>query len=334
MLKKFRGIVRILILSTIIGLSRSSWITVWVCLEINTLAICWVISKNRKEGKYQESPIFLYYIIQVIASVVLLVLATSQESAISQTLLIFCLLIKIGVWPIHLWYMKLIDSIEIKQRSILLVITWQKILPIILILRILEKEEIKLLILALAVITLATPVTNLIKSLSVKRILASSSLNNNGWLIVASVCCINTFFLFLLIYSITLWVTLKRIITITLKSIKTGIPFWSGTLVVSNIGGLPPLTMFWAKVLIIKRAIESEIPREVLLSLVLIACYFLYHYLWITLNEIAWRPTKSQNTYKSNKEVKTTKIVTLTRMLSFILLLTLGLTLKGFILIG
>nr|YP_009050201.1 NADH dehydrogenase subunit 2 [Sancassania berlesei]AGZ63939.1 NADH dehydrogenase subunit 2 [Sancassania berlesei] len=314
--------VSMLILSTMMGLSSSSWITVWVCLEINTLAMCWVISKNSKESKYQESPIFLYYIIQVMASVVLLVLATSQESSISQTLLMFCLLMKMGVWPIHLWYMKLIDSMEMKQSSMLLVMTWQKILPIILILSILEKEEMKLLILALAVITLATPVTNLIKSLSVKSILASSSLNNNGWLMVASVCCMDTFFLFLLIYSITLWVTLKSMMTMTLKSMKTGMPFWSGTLVVSNMGGLPPLTMFWAKVLIIKSAIESEMPSEVLLSLVLIARYFLYHYLWMTLNEMAWSPTKSQNTYKSNKEVKTTKMVTLTSMLSFMLLLT------------
>nr|YP_009498343.1 NADH dehydrogenase subunit 2 [Rhizoglyphus robini]AWX53542.1 NADH dehydrogenase subunit 2 [Rhizoglyphus robini] len=326
--------VSMLILSTMMGLSSSSWITVWVCLEINTLAMCWVISKNSKESKHQESPIFLYYIIQVMASVVLLTMAISQESAISQTLLMFCLLMKMGVWPIHLWYMKLIDNMEMKQSSMLLVMTWQKILPIILILSILEKEEMKLLILALALLTLATPVTNLIKSLSVKSILASSSLNNNGWLMVASVCCMNTFFLFLFIYSITLWVTLKSMVAMTLKSMKTGMPFWSATLVVSNMGGLPPLTMFWAKVLIIKSAIESEMPSEVLLSLVLIACYFLYHYLWMMLNEMAWSPTKSQNTYKSNKEVKTTKMVTLTSMLSFVLLLTLGLTSKGFILMG
>ena len=326
MLKKFRSITTILIVSTLIGIARSNWIIVWVCLEVNALAICWIISKDRKIEKSQESNIFLYYIIQVIASIFLLGAALTQQTTASSTILVFSILIKIGAWPTHLWYIKLIRNIEIKQNSILVVITWQKILPISLVIRIVEKEEIKILLLVIAISTLVTPVSNLTANLSLKRILGVSSFNNNGWLLIARLRSIFSFFTFLFLYSTTLLVTLKRIIKLTTKRIKITTPFWSSTLVVRNIGGLPPFTIFWAKVILVKAAITARIPRELLLLIVIVACYFLYHYLWALLNEISWNPKKSQNSLKDKKQWESIKMITATRIVGFILIITLGLT--------
>lgn len=325
MLKKFRSVFVTLMASTVIGVCSSRWLIIWVCLEINTLAICWIITKDSKQEKQKETATFIYFIIQVITSILVIITALQQERLVCYLTIIILLIIKIGVWPIHIWYIKLINSLEIKQPSMMVVITWQKILPIILIIRIREKINIKIILTLLVVSTLVTPITNLIKELSIKRIIALSSFNNNAWLLVSASTSLLAFSCFLTLYASTLIVTLKRMWILTKKTEKIILPFWSSILVVRNIGGLPPLTMFWSKILVVKSIIRATIPTEMSLILIITACYFLYHYLWITLNETSWTPNKIQ--HSTNKQtIQLTSIITATRVAGTILLVTLGLT--------
>jgi NADH:ubiquinone oxidoreductase subunit 2 (subunit N) len=64
--------------------------------------------------------------------------------------------------------------------------------------------------------------------------------------------------------------------------------------VVANIGGIPPLTIFWGKILVIKTLLESGFPTEIVLVIIALACFFLYFYMWIPINETVKTPTKTQ----------------------------------------
>jgi len=288
--------------------------------------MCTTIAKEIKKWKLQESPTLMYYLIQVTASILLLARVRIEASALTGPVIILTLITKIGAWPLHLWYIKLIRIIEIKYKRITIVITWQKILPVILISSMIEKEIYSTLIIRVLCITIIVPLSRLTSKLSIKRVMALSSFNNNGWLLAAALTSLSTFWTFLILYRSTLLVTLKALNMIKNKRTAINLPFWASLLVVSNIGGLPPITIFWAKILVVKTII-LEAPTELAIVLIITACYLLYHYLWIVLNEISLIPTKTQLT-KSTERIIKPLIITVfsTRTLGAALILFLGLT--------
>jgi len=288
--------------------------------------MCTTIAKEIKKWKLQESPTLMYYLIQVTASILLLARVRIEASALTGPVIILTLITKIGAWPLHLWYIKLIRIIEIKYKRITIVITWQKILPVILISSMIEKEIYSTLIIRVLCITIIVPLSRLTSKLSIKRVMALSSFNNNGWLLAAALTSLSTFWTFLILYRSTLLVTLKALNMIKNKRTAINLPFWASLLVVSNIGGLPPITIFWAKILVVKTII-LEAPTELAIVLIITACYLLYHYLWIVLNEISLIPTKTQLT-KSTERIIKPLIITVfsTRTLGAALTLFLGLT--------
>ena len=209
----------------------------------------------------------------------------------------------------------------------LVIITWQKIIPVVFICSLTEKIGQNTLIGGLVVLTLLVPLTNLLYNLSIKRILALSSFNNNGWLLAAALTSQAPFWVFLRLYGTTLALTLKGLKALSTKSLRLTSSFWAPTIIVRNIGGLPPITIFWAKIIVVKSLLPWA-PTELIMLLILTACYLLYHYLWIVLNEVSQTPVKSQNT-KSTEEIrKITIIVTTLRIRGFVVALRLGLTKK------
>jgi NADH:ubiquinone oxidoreductase subunit 2 (subunit N) len=328
-LKKIRSIRRILIMSTLIGICRTHWLMVWLTLEVNTLAICYKIAKEKKLEKNTERRTFLYYLIQVLASLIIVATASQEINTITQIILIIGVLIKMGAWPLHLWYIKLIESITINDLSLIVIITWQKILPVVILSLMNNSGGTIILVIILATVSIVTPAVNLKPSSSVKRILALSSLNNNGWLILSSLCSIVLFYTFLLLYSISLLTTLKFFKRLKLKNFKKQATFWTTLVVVANIGGIPPLTIFWGKILVIKTLLESGFPTEIVLVIIALACFFLYFYMWIPINETVKTPTKTQIPWKRENKIKTINLIIGGSFLGFLVMITLDLTQRG-----
>lgn len=67
-----------------------------MCLEINTLAICFMISKDAREEKKTQEASINYYLIQVISSVAILISIVPEQTLITEIVLVIALLIKIG----------------------------------------------------------------------------------------------------------------------------------------------------------------------------------------------------------------------------------------------
>lgn len=313
------------------GVTCTRWLTIWVILEINVLAICNILSSRSKTIKKRESSTFMYYLIQVLLSIIIVswVFYSNKERNIINIVVCMAILRKVGIWPFHGWYIKLITSIEIKQKAIIVVITWQKVLPIIIIIALQIRETLILVALVIIGGTILASLSRLDYKIEIKRIIAVSSINNNSWILLRALVSLQCFFTFLRLYSITLVLTLKIIEKIIEKTKYIVKNFWVNTLLVRNISGLPPLALFWGKITVVKIIIKREIPTEMALALILSACLLIYHYLWITLRETSHSPEKSQIKIKTRKERKAIIIVTLTRMGGMIMFLTSGLTKKG-----
>lgn len=289
----------VLTLSTIIGIRRTQWIAIWVCLEINSLSICMLISTNCEKDKSSNSSAITYYLVQILTSLIILLFSRIEKSLINTTIVTRAILIKIGVWPIHTWYIKIISLIEIKQIIFIILITWQKILPIVIIIIVRTNKIQKEVIFTISLVSIISPIQNLNKSKSVKRIIGLSSLNNNGWLVIRVLTSILIRITFLAIYSLSLWVTLKTAWIVSTKNIIEKTIIWEFSTILGNMGGLPPIIIFWAKVIIIKFLLAIGISPEVCLLIIITACYFLYHYLFMGVNRIALKPTKDRNPSKN-----------------------------------
>lgn len=270
----------------------------------------------------------MYYLIQVILSIVVItwVFYDTKTNNTTNLIVIIAILRKIGIWPIHGWYIKLISRLEIKQRSMIIIITWQKILPIILVTSIQTNQLIKTVVIVIVTANILASLARLRQKFEIKKIIAISSINNNSWILVRRLVSIGCIILFLTVYSATLVITLRLIEKIGRKTKSLMKNFWMNTAIVRNISGLPPMALFWAKILVIKTMIKRNLPSEIALILILSACILMYHYLWITINETSRAPEKSQITLKIRKEKLIITIVAGLRVLRAAIFIVLGLT--------
>lgn len=316
-------------MSTLIGLASSNWIIVWVSLEINTLAICYLISKESESYKANQNNPIRYFLIQAISSAVILVSTTIVIRKYTEIIIILILVLKTGGWPIHMWYLKIVRNIRIKIKSFLILLTWQKILPILIISSVINRKDTINLVVFFSLARALTPILKLNKNLRFKRIMGLSSLNNNGWILLRRIASRTLFVCLIVFYSWTLILTLEffKKIEKKLQSIKEN-P-WTSLRVVGNLRGLPPFTIFWVKVLIVRKFLEIGVPSEIIFMLISIACLILYHYLWIGLSETALSPKKRQIIQKIKRNNNLNLKILVSSILSIRLILIYRLNREG-----
>lgn len=293
--------------------------------------MCYILSNRSEANKKRRSSTFIYYLIQVLLSILIIswVFYANKERHIIRLVVCLAIIRKVGIWPFHGWYIKLIITIEIKQKAIIVIITWQKILPIMLVIAI--KITASLTIAAMLIIggTILASLSRLNYKIEIKKIIAISSINNNSWILLRALVSNRCFFTFILVYSTALLTTLKILEKIKEKYKHLIKNFWINTLIVRNISGLPPLALFWGKITVVKIIIKRNMPREIALVLILSACLLIYHYLWITIGETSHTPEKSQINLKTTREIEIMIVVIVLRVRRALIFITSGLTKKG-----
>jgi len=310
-----------LFISIILGVRSSHWLILWVAFEINSLCMCFLISKDNKIRNLKEDSTFLYLVTQIFGS--LLILSGGLSSFSSLLLLIRGAAIKIGVWPFHLWYIKLIFLLPFNGERLTLIITWQKVIPLIVFVMTPPRDGSQWGVVLLAVVSLIRPIRNIKKNRSIESIIGLSSLNTNGWFILTMIGSLSTFLCFLLMYNISLLIVLNMVKRFKKYGASSIIVFWKPAVVIRNFGGIPPMTIFWAKVIVVKTLLESKIPIEITLILIVLSCLFLYFYLWGPINRILWHPVKTQHPIlEKRKEYLLMPIIASSSLIVFLLFMS------------
>nr|YP_010354346.1 NADH dehydrogenase subunit 2 [Blomia tropicalis]UOG85313.1 NADH dehydrogenase subunit 2 [Blomia tropicalis] len=292
----------VLVLSTMLGMASSQWLMSWVMLEVNTLAMCGKVSQVTKKMKQKETQTFIYYLVQVFTSLIILTSSCMQTSTMTQMALISALMVKMGAWPTHIWYMKLIMLMKMGKPTLTILMTWQKILPLTLMsYPMMNSNMNKTLVMVITAMSIALPPLMMTPNMEMKTILGLSSVNNNGWLIMLLLCSKWVLLTFLALYTLSLSVVFKEFKNMKNKNLQNKKEQWTTTLAISNLSGLPPFTMFWAKVMALKTMMNSNIPTEYMMMMMLMACVLLYHYIYSTTNEMMTNQTKNQNPKKMEK---------------------------------
>nr|ABR29492.1 NADH dehydrogenase subunit 2 [Dicrurus atripennis] len=281
-----------LLLGTTITITSNHWVMAWTGLEINTLAILPLISKSHHPRAIEAAT--KYFLVQAAAST--LVLFSSMTNAwhtgqwditqltnpTSCAILTAAISIKLGLVPFHFWFPEVLQGTSLTTG--LLLSTMLKLPPITLLFMTSQSLNPTLLT-TLAVLSTAIGGWMGLNQTQIRKILAYSSISHLGWMSIILVynpkLTLLNFYLYALITS-TVFLTLNsmKILKLsTLMTMWTKMPSLSAIslLTLMSLAGLPPLTGFLPKWLIIQELTMQEMaPTAMIISLLSLLSLFFY----------------------------------------------------------
>nr|BCD55961.1 NADH dehydrogenase subunit 2 [Phoebastria immutabilis] len=311
-----------LLLGTTITISSNHWMMAWTGLEINTLAIIPLISKSHHPRAIEAA--IKYFLVQATASA--LVLFSSMTNAwstgqwdithlhhpTSSLLLTTAIAMKLGLVPFHFWFPEVLQGSSL--TTALLLSTMMKFPPItILFLTSHSLNPTLMTFMALASTMLGGWMG--LNQTQLRKILAFSSISHLGWMAIIIIynpkLTLLTFYLYSMMTT-TVFLTLNTTKTLKLSTMMTSwtkAPMLNATLMLAllSLAGLPPLTGFLPKWLIVQELTKQDMTTTatVIAMLSLLGLFFylrLAYYSTITLppnstNHMKqWHITKPTNT--------------------------------------
>nr|ACL82536.1 NADH dehydrogenase subunit 2 [Heleia superciliaris] len=281
-----------LLLGTTTTISSNHWITAWAGLEINTLAILPLISKSHHPRAIEAAT--KYFLTQAAASA--LVLFSSMTNAwhtgqwditqlthpTSSLILTSAIAMKLGLVPFHFWFPEVLQGSPLTTG--LLLSTIMKLPPITLLLMTSTSLNPTLLT-WMAVLSTALGGWMGLNQTQIRKILAFSSISHLGWMAIIITynpkLTLLNFYLYTLMTA-AVFLTLNSIKTINLSTLMTTwtkIPSLNAMLFLTllSLAGLPPLTGFLPKWLIIQELTKQDmIPAATAISLLSLLGLFFY----------------------------------------------------------
>nr|ANO58472.1 NADH dehydrogenase subunit 2 [Oriolus melanotis melanotis]QBS36278.1 NADH dehydrogenase subunit 2 [Oriolus melanotis melanotis] len=281
-----------LLLGTTITISSNHWVMAWTGLEINTLAILPLISKSHHPRAVEAAT--KYFLVQAAASA--LVLFSSMTNAwhtgqwditqlthpTSSLILTAAISIKLGLVPFHFWFPEVLQGSSLTTG--LLLSTAMKFPPITL-LYMTSPSLNPALLTTLAVLSAALGGWMGLNQTQIRKIMAFSSISHLGWMAIIIIynpklTLLNFYLYALMTAAVFLTFNSMKVLKLsTLMTAWTKAPSLSTILLLTllSLAGLPPLTGFLPKWLIIQELTkQGMILAAVVMSLLSLLGLFFY----------------------------------------------------------
>nr|QNO39095.1 NADH dehydrogenase subunit 2 [Aristelliger expectatus] len=277
---------------TILTMASHHWLLAWLGLELNTIAMLPILAMPHHPRATEAAT--KYFLIQAATAATILFAATlnawqtghwtitQPASPTTMMMLTIAVSTKLGMAPTHLWYPEVIQGSTI--TTALIISTWQKLAPLTLLLMTLHCISTNTL-LTLGLLSALVGGWLGLNQTQTRKIMASSSIAHMGWLAVALTMNHNLATLTIMVYII---MTTTMFMVITLTTTKTLMDFnttWLHSpmtvammvMTLMSLGGLPPLTGFMPKLLIIKNLTHLQLtPLATALALASLPSLFFY----------------------------------------------------------
>nr|AFL03188.1 NADH dehydrogenase subunit 2 [Corvus coronoides perplexus]AFL03189.1 NADH dehydrogenase subunit 2 [Corvus coronoides perplexus]AFL03190.1 NADH dehydrogenase subunit 2 [Corvus coronoides perplexus]AFL03195.1 NADH dehydrogenase subunit 2 [Corvus coronoides perplexus] len=281
-----------LLLGTTITISSNHWVMAWTGLEINTLAVLPLISKSHHPRAIEAAT--KYFLVQATASA--LVLFSSMTNAwytgqwditqlthpTSSLILTAAISMKLGLVPFHFWFPEVLQGSPLITG--LLLSTAMKFPPITL----LYMTSLSLnptLLTTLAVLSVAMGGWMGLNQTQTRKIMAFSSISHLGWMAIILIyypkLTLLNFYLYAMMTA-AVFLTLNSMKVLNLSTLMTAwtkAPSLSTILLLTllSLAGLPPLTGFLPKWLIIQELTKQDMaPAAIIISLLSLLGLFFY----------------------------------------------------------
>nr|URX53824.1 NADH dehydrogenase subunit 2 [Glyptotermes sp. 13 AB-2022a]URX53850.1 NADH dehydrogenase subunit 2 [Postelectrotermes sp. 2 AB-2022a]URX53863.1 NADH dehydrogenase subunit 2 [Postelectrotermes sp. 2 AB-2022a] len=271
----------------LISISSNSWFSAWMGLEINLMSFIPLMLSQ--ENIYTTEASLKYFIVQALASSILLFMVV-MKMLVNQNMItngglysyaiMTPLLLKMGAAPMHWWFPKVMEGLS--WMNCLLMMTVQKIAPMMLTSYLVEMNLLILMVIMTSVIIGSVGGMN---QTSLRKILTYSSINHTGWMLAAMLSGDNLWVMYFAIYSLlTLIMTtitksynISFINQVMADNSKTPIKFMLFTTLLS-LGGLPPFIGFFPKWIVIQMMIMNNMSF-IVTAMVTMSLVTLYYYL-------------------------------------------------------
>nr|ABV24373.1 NADH dehydrogenase subunit 2 [Anolis cybotes]ABV24376.1 NADH dehydrogenase subunit 2 [Anolis cybotes] len=323
---------------TIITMTSHHWLMAWIGLEINTLAIIPIISMQHNPRATEAAT--KYFLTQAAASSLILFSSlinawqtgtwdiTQLSTTQSCILLTMALSMKLGLAPLHFWLPEVIQGTT--MLSALIITTWQKLAPMSLIyLTSNNLSTTTLLILGLLSTTIGGWAG--LNQTQTRKIMAYSSIAHLGWMATIASIMTNILIMNLIIYLLLTMAMFFSFIITKSKTIQDTSMTWTNSpylgvlmmLTLLSLGGLPPLTGFIPKWLILEQLTVQNLTTLALL-MTMAALLSLFFYLRLTYTTtLTLSPNTTQTKFKWRFKLNTTTAPTSMTLVMAILLLPL-----------
>nr|WDE88932.1 NADH dehydrogenase subunit 2 [Vireo solitarius] len=281
-----------LLLGTTLTISSNHWIMAWAGLEINTLSILPLISKSHHPRAIEAAT--KYFLVQAAASTLVLFSGmtnawhTGQWDITQLTHPVSCLVLtaalsmKLGLVPFHFWFPEVLQGSPLTTGLILS--TVMKLPPIALLFMTSHSLNPTLLT-TMAILSVALGGWMGLNQTQIRKIMAFSSISHLGWMAIILVynpkLTLLNFYLYALMTA-AVFLTFNSIKTLKLSTLMTT---WAKTpslsmalmLILMSLAGLPPLTGFLPKWLIIQELTKQHMaPSAIIISLLSLLGLFFY----------------------------------------------------------
>nr|YP_002242166.1 NADH dehydrogenase subunit 2 [Damon diadema]ACI02280.1 NADH dehydrogenase subunit 2 [Damon diadema] len=269
----------LIIMSLMLMASSSSPFMMWISLEINTISfIALMFLPSNQES---SESCMIYFLPQSVGSS--LFLMSSSTPAVFSTpflplIITLSMALKLGMAPFHYWFIKTAKNISWKMNSILMTI--QKIPPFMVIIMNTPHPQTKMILILLS--AMVGPFGG-INQTNIKSLLAFSSVSHMAWMMAALYIDNLSWLIYLTVYS-TIFMAISLTLNKKISSINQMIsvnPNMKLTffLLILSLGGMPPLTGFFQKWMVIT-LLSSPL---VIFTLMLSAVLNLYFYIRLSL---------------------------------------------------
>nr|ACJ35412.1 NADH dehydrogenase subunit 2 [Vampyressa melissa] len=292
----FSAILSTVILGTTIVMTSSHWLMVWIGFEMNMLAIIPVLMKNHHPRSTEAAT--KYFLTQATASMLLMLAViinllhsgqwaiTNTMNFTASTILTLAMTMKLGLSPFHFWVPEVTQGIPLSSGLILL--TWQKLAPLSILYMVSPNINLDLL-LTMSILSVLIGGWGGLNQTQLRKIMAYSSIAHMGWMTAVLTYNPTMTLLNLMVYIMMTLTMFMLFITTTMTTTSSLAHTWNKTplitiiilMVLLSLGGLPPLTGFLPKWMIIQELTKNN---DITLStfMAITALLNLYFYMRLT----------------------------------------------------
>nr|YP_010710659.1 NADH dehydrogenase subunit 2 [Gymnothorax mucifer]WCZ71023.1 NADH dehydrogenase subunit 2 [Gymnothorax mucifer] len=279
-------------LGTTITFASSHWLLAWMGLEINTLAIIPLMTQHHHPRAVEATT--KYFLAQAAAAAVLLFATTSNAwimgewhiqqltHPMANTVAMISLGMKVGLAPTHLWLPEVLQGLSLTTGLVLS--TWQKLAPMVLIYQLAPNVNPTVLLL-MGFTSAFIGGWGGLNQTQLRKILAYSSIAHMGWMMIVLKYFPELMLLNLMVYIIMTSATFMALDAVSATSINALSTMWSKApamititmLTLLSLGGLPPLTGFMPKWMILQELTKQHLSvTATILALSALLSLFFY----------------------------------------------------------
>nr|QDI93362.1 NADH dehydrogenase subunit 2 [Rubeospineus bicorniger] len=262
-----------MIMSTLMVVNSSSWMSMWMGLEMNLMSFIPLISVSK--NTFNSQSIMMYFLIQSLASMMFIMIILTNKymfiymnSDFIKTSVLITMMIKMGMPPFHFWFPEIMN--KMKWTMCMLLMTWQKVAPMYIMSLVIKLDKTSILVICLSAIMGAIGGLN---QTSTRKIMAYSSINHMSWMISCAATFKKSWIMYMMIYSIMMMLMSMMMYEYNIMYINQMNIFFKKKMdkmimvfLMLSIGGLPPFLGFIPKWIAIQYMISTN---EIIMLLIM-----------------------------------------------------------------